>query len=274
MIARALASFLFLSSLAACVAAPEPPATEQAAEIKATTQVLSEHALTSPSGKTYRYFTTNDAGAQSETRAERHAGDEQFFAATAFVPLGIAERDWFAGKARAHAKTSMAHAKVTAYRNLQDLLSTLPSDKAMLDYDPPIARDTGRVREEIRNVGVCAFMAAAKREADNDYHIILSNGRKAFMNVEVSGVPRNGSARDQKLLWDVRKVFESFVDETGRSVSAYTGWGDLVPVYVEGSLFYDTEHAPGKVGPAWARPKTSWEVHPITRLEFESPRCS
>ena len=63
--------------------------------------------------------------------------------------------------------------------------------------------------------------------------------------------------------------FEAFVADEGHATDKYTGWGDAVPVYVAGSLFYDTEHKPGVVGPAFARPKTSWEIYPISKILFE-----
>ena len=41
-----------------------------------------------------------------------------------------------------------------------------------------------------------------------------------------------------------------------------------VAVTVSGSLFYDVDHPPGAVGPVWAKPKTAWEIHPVTALSF------
>ena len=68
---------------------------------------------------------------------------------------------------------------------------------------------------------------------------------------------------------DDRVAYEAFIESDGRKTGNYTGWGDPVPIYLEGSLFYDTEHRPGVVGPAFARPKTAWEIHPISKILFE-----
>jgi hypothetical protein len=38
-------------------------------------------------------------------------------------------------------------------------------------------------------------------------------------------------------------------------------------VTVEGSLFYDVDHAPGAVGPRDMKPTTAWEIHPITQIQ-------
>ena len=33
-------------------------------------------------------------------------------------------------------------------------------------------------------------------------------------------------------------------------------------------LIYDIDHAPGVVGPSGMRPRTSWEIHPVTKLDL------
>jgi hypothetical protein len=37
-------------------------------------------------------------------------------------------------------------------------------------------------------------------------------------------------------------------------------------VRIEGSLFFDVDHAAGAVGPANMKPKSAWEMHPITKI--------
>ena len=119
-------------------------------------------------------------------------------------------------------------------------------------------------------MAVCAWIVATKGESDNDYHVMLSNADGSIIfNAEVSGIPDTGSKGNRKRLFDARASFEAFVEQDGRKTGKYTGWGDPVPVYVEGSLFYDTEHKPGVVGPAFARPKSAWEIHPVSKVLFE-----
>jgi len=42
-----------------------------------------------------------------------------------------------------------------------------------------------------------------------------------------------------------------------------------IPVRITGSLFYDIDHAPGVVGTGPYKPRTAWEIHPVTKIEFE-----
>jgi hypothetical protein len=41
-------------------------------------------------------------------------------------------------------------------------------------------------------------------------------------------------------------------------------------VLIEGSLFFDIDHAAGVVGPEGKRPKKAWEIHPITKIKLGS----
>jgi hypothetical protein len=41
---------------------------------------------------------------------------------------------------------------------------------------------------------------------------------------------------------------------------------------VEGALFFDVDHAAGVVGPTQPtpmRPKTAWEIHPVTNVKLQ-----
>lgn len=219
-------------------------------------------------GRGYRHFETDDQGGQVATRAQRRA--EHAAALDAIPGVALDDSNKFKGRARAHAKTTIAHAKLERFATLPDLVASLPDDQVMLSYQPRIDRDTSRVKEELRNVGVCAWIVATKREEDNDYHIILADDDgKTFLTAEMSGLPEQGGKLNRKRLADARATFEDFVATEGRNANKYIGWGDPVPVYVEGSLFYDTEHKPGVVGPKFARPATSWEIHPISKVLFE-----
>ena len=40
-------------------------------------------------------------------------------------------------------------------------------------------------------------------------------------------------------------------------------------VKIRGSIFFDTDHAAGTVGPTGFRPATAWEIHPVIYLEFQ-----
>lgn len=270
---RLLLGMVAIVSLGACTTtAPSKPPQDARSSIAAVTQITGS-GTTKRLKKSYTFLHTTDPGAQAETKALREREDVEAAAAADVV---LTDDNVFKGKARAQAKTTLAHAKLERFATLRELLDTLPSDEEMLSYDPRIDRDTPRVREETRNVGVCAYIYGTKSEADNDYHIIIGDGDGRFMNVEMSGLPETGTKKNRRTLASARDTFESFVEAEGRKTRTYTGWGDPVPVYIAGSLFYDTEHRPGKVGPSWARPKSSWEIHPISRILFEPepPLCN
>jgi hypothetical protein len=244
--------------------------------------------LTSKSGKTYRYFDTGDAGGQQDTyKNDRDLETERLtlkndrdFEVKRLTLLSaqladekIDRKDMVDvnRRSRGVAKTSIVRNKPEFFRNLAELLRGLPRDSQMLQLN--IDRETPRVQQEMRFVATCAWIVADRREEDGDYHVIVSNGMKTFMNTVVSAIPDRGNTLDREQLITVRKVFEAFVEETARPTGNYTGWGDPVPVYLEGPLLYDIDHRPGSVGPKEARPKTSWAIRPVAHVDFESRKC-
>ena len=91
------------------------------------------------------------------------------------------------------------------------------------------------------------------------------------MTVEISGLPQGGPYRER--LEEARNSFESHME----SVEAFEVEGtsyefyENIPVWVEGSLFFDVHHPPGSVGPTGFRSSTVWEIHPVTAVEFIDP---
>ena len=266
--AAMFASMAMLCSCAITPAQQRPTTSPEAGKkaIESVTQITGSGSVRGTQGKSYAYFSTTDPGAQAATKPQRQ--QEEILAA-ADSDVALTDDNVFKGKARAQAKTTLAHAKLEKFTLLPTLLDSLPSDNDMLSYQPRIDRDTPRVKEETRNVSTCAFVYGTKREDDNDYHVIIGDGNGRFMNVEISGLPQDGTKKNRKALAAPRDTFEAFIEAGGRTTGNYTGWGDPVPIYIEGSLFYDTEHKPGVVGPAWARPKSAWEIHPISKILFE-----
>ena len=269
---NAVANIVFASILVGCSSLPPRRAVTGAPSVEAavraaTTTGKAGQITSGGSGAKYRYFQTDDPGAQAATRDARRAEDA---AALSADDVTVDDSNRFMGSARAHAKTTIAHANLERFGDLDAMVATIPPDSKMLSYQPRINRDTPRVAEELRNVAVCAWIVATKGESDNDYHVMLSNADGSIIfNAEVSGIPDTGSKGNRKRLFDARASFEAFVEQDGRKTGKYTGWGDPVPVYVEGSLFYDTEHQRGAVGPAFARPKSAWEIHPVSKVLFE-----
>ncbi len=175
----------------------------------------------------------------------------------------------FTGHDRAGAKEIVAKGPTKGYQDLKTLLNALPTDQAMLHHQPPITTRSPRVKEEDQNVTVAScWIFAVKHESDHDFHVILGSAStaaaSAFLNAEICGIPKTGPSI--QALSQVRQVFVSLVGlNTIRN--AYQGFVKITPplrVKVAGSLFYDVDHKPGAVGPPGLKPKTSWEIHPIT----------
>ena len=183
--------------------------------------------------------------------------------------------DAFRGTARKAAKLTIADAGVEPFEDVNDLIETLPTEEGMISHQPPITTDaaSGRVDEENRNVHVRAFLYAASREDDNDFHLIVGRAPDRdpmYMTIELSGLPPDDSEHFSRLK-AAREAYTEFFggDLPGASYDFYV---PPIPVEVEGSLFFDMNHSSGsRPGPASLRPHmpTIWEIHPITNIVFE-----
>ena len=194
-------------------------------------------------------------------------------ALAASAPMAAAAGDNFKGTARRKAKLSIVDAKTEKFGDLADLLTTLQSDKDMKNHKPKIttAATSDRVEEEKRNVSVDAWLYAASREDDNDFHIILGRdpeeSERKFMNAEVSGLPpANASSRTK--IAATRKSFAAIVQQQTPGTT-YDFYDPPIPITVQGSLFWDASHAPPAEGPGpkKVKPKQVWEIHPITSIK-------
>ena len=241
--------------------APQPRHPEPT--LPAPADVLSEQPLTSPSGTTYRVLHTREMDAYDRPAP-----------ATARPPTAPSEN--YAGTARRAAKLSLATAALEPFADVQALVASLVPDQAMIDHQPPITTDagSGRVAEEERAVQVRAFIYAASRENDNDYHLIVGRDRAltppVYLTMELSGLPPAASAAFAALE-AARTAYNTFF--AGRLPGpTYDFYDPPIPVEIEGSLFFDMTHSSGPApGPQTLKPHmpTIWEVHPISRITFE-----
>jgi hypothetical protein len=208
--------------------------------------------------------------------SEIDAYDDPALAATAFAPAALAVAgDNFMGKSRKAAKLSISTAETETFENLQSLIATLPSHGAMKNHKPKIttASTSKRVAEENRNVKLEAFIYAASREDDNDYHLIIGQSRKAatevYMTMELSGLPPKGRKSYSKLK-KARDAYQAHFANNPPGAT-YDFYDPPIPIEVAGSLFWDASHSKGqRPGPQSLRKKipTVWEVHPITSIKF------
>jgi hypothetical protein len=182
--------------------------------------------------------------------------------------------DKFGGTSRRKAKISIARARVETFDDIKSLIASLPDEDGMINREPEISKgkDSGRVDEERRNVRVRAWIYAASRETDNDFHLIVgrhSSKPQMYLTMEVSGLPPTTASSYAKIkkVRDVYKLF--FTDLPG---SGYDFYKPPIPVEIGGSLFFDITHATGgRPGPKDLRSHIPviWEVHPVTYLVFE-----
>jgi hypothetical protein len=184
----------------------------------------------------------------------------------------------FKGKSRKAAKISIAAAPIEDFDDLKALIESLPDEALMTDHDPPITTksNSNRVAEEKRNVRVQAFLYAASREDDNDFHLIIGRAphlSEMYMTVEISGLPPPSSPHRSKLE-SARAAYKSFFEghSLGLPGTSYDFYDPPIPVQVSGSLFFDMSHVHGgRPGPEDLRDDipTIWEIHPVTRIVFE-----
>lgn len=185
--------------------------------------------------------------------------------------------DNYAGTDRKAAKLSKAPGAATTFSDLKDLIASLPAESKMIKHKPPIktVATFGRVKEEQRNVSVEAFLYAASREADNDFHLIIGRDHtltpEMYMTMEVSGLPpKNNPAFDFTDLNAARRAFKKFFG-TKLPGAGYDFYDPPIPVHIEGSLFFDMTHATGaRPGPQSlkSRMPVIWEVHPLTSIKL------
>ena len=199
-------------------------------------------------------------------------------AAKAKLPKG----DDFGGTARKAAKLSISAAKTENFKDVQRLIASLVPDAKMVAHKPKIGTGptSKRVKEEERNIHVTAFMYAASREADNDFHLIIGRDPSAtpemYMTMELSGLPAKTDASfgQLKATRDAFKAFFKSIPGGKLPGLTYDFYHPPVPVQIDGSLFFDMTHATGqRPGPPSlkSRMPVIWEVHPITKIVLKKP---
>jgi hypothetical protein len=217
--------------------------------------------LVSPSGKTY-------------TRAHIAKPDNhEPFKIPVVAPGAAPNVDSFNGSARMAAKLSVAPGAPQSFSDLADVLSSLPSDASMRAMNISKASDSGRLAQEQGSVTVTAFLYASSKESDNDFHCIVGRDPSKpakFMNVEVSALPPS-SSEFFAALRAARNQFKTFFTSNGDALPGpgYDKFTPPIAIKVTGSLFFDVDHVPPAVGPTGMKPKTAWEIHPVTDIQFE-----
>ena len=247
------------------------PGLEHRAGMPAKDSIIGVTAPVSKTSKQFGIIHTNEMDEYEEGASSPAA----FVVAKAALPAG----DDFQGNDRKAAKLSISSAKVENFKDLKDLIPSLTAEVTMKNHKPNIGKDpaSNRVKEEQRNVHVSAFLYAASREADNDFHLIIGRDPKAipemYMTMELSGLPPSTDPSFAKLK-AARDAFKKFFKDSGHQLPGLTYDFPTIPapVEIDGSLFFDITHATGpRPGPKSLKNKMPviWEVHPITKIVFK-----
>ena len=135
----------------------------------------------------------------------------------------------------------------------------------------------GKRNEEVEMVNVTvndAWIYEISRQSDCDYHLLIgvhpSNDEGKYLNAEISSI--NLDSPDAMHLWNVRKSFrQQYQDQMGKSLPAGRSFAQPTPpihIRVSGSIFLDADHDRREVGHHDIKNFTSWEIHPITKIEI------
>jgi len=234
-------------------------------------------------GPTYRIIRTTETDSYETTppavklsKMLRVKGAPPSAALTAAVKAKPPKGDNFAGTARKAAKLSKAQTPIEKFKDLKDLIGSFAPESKMIKHKPPIttAATSDRVKEEKRNVSVSAFLYAASREADNDFHLIVGRDHKLtpemYMTMELSGLPAKAAPAFTDLN-SARSAYKKFFGASKLPGFTYDFYDPPIPIKIEGSLFFDMTHATGsRPGPQSlkSRMPTIWEVHPLTSIKL------
>jgi hypothetical protein len=233
---------LILIVLAGCATAPQPPLLHEKYRVTQTTQIDEVEA------------------------AERVSTPLRSLART------TSSGDIFAGTDRRDPKTSVATGGLKSYSTVAELRSSFPTDAFMKSLGITRAPDSERTTQEQYNVAVQGYIFAVSKESDNDFHLIVGDKNCAmgecFINVEVSGLPRDPADPNFPTLSAVRSKFLAYFNQQ-QSSRGYQKFDPPISVALTGSVFFDVDHPAGAVGPAGLKPSSAWEIHPLTDITFE-----
>jgi hypothetical protein len=240
---------------------------------------LAPRATLAPGGPTvgvrgnYRILRTEEVDAKDTPLSP---DQRSLVATTGAAAATRSSSDNFEGTARKAAKLSISEASIEAFDDIKAVIESLPSKSKMVHHNPHITTDANsdRVAEEERNVRVAAFLFAASRENDNDFHLIVGRDVAAdppmYMTMEISGLPPQDAPSFSRLK-TARDAFSAFFGENLPG-SSYDFYDPPIPIKVEGSLFFDMSHANGRSpGPPSLHDDMPviWEIHPISDIVLE-----
>jgi hypothetical protein len=176
----------------------------------------------------------------------------------------------FSGIDRGNIKKTFSTATPTTNYTLNAFKNTLQTDTFMRSLGITKSTTSPRVSQENRNVHITtSYLYAIKNESDGDFHIIMGDLNKvALTNCEASGLPETSSSSYTKINTVRNAIIAKFATDFCGKTSYTVFTPPILVDNLDGSLFFDVDHAAGVVGPTGFRPDTSWEIHPISLLQF------
>jgi hypothetical protein len=194
---------------------------------------------------------------------------------------GIDQFNSFTGKSRRVAKITIADAPIEDFASVSEVFTgsnKLKPDEEMKELGIPAGQGSegsDRVAAEKRTLRIRAFLYHYSKQDDNDYHLIIGDPpgtpEPRFMNVEISALPTDEDEPTPATLNTLKTVRDTFKSQFNLTNAKKRKVVDPpIEVIVTGSAFWDAEHKPPHtVGPKDFKPKSAWEIHPITNIVFE-----
>ncbi len=185
----------------------------------------------------------------------------------------------FEGSDRKTPKTTVVHGGDTrTFDGVDELIAYFetPERKQERWWGKMITKQTDeRNAIELVNVTVRnAWIYEISRQPDNDYHLLIGvspdkdDGR--YINAEISAI--NPDSDDAADLWSLRKDFvEQYQHHEGKPVPKTKRFAQpQTPIHIRltGSIFLDADHGRSAVGHGEIKNFTSWEIHPITKIQI------
>ncbi len=266
---KRLIIFFTLVILTAGVKATTPSIHPYQDTITSLLHLKSKALYKAPNGKTYRVtFETDDQNMQPELNSGKREMPQGLQRARASANTACDHDNLFDGSYREKAKTSIATKKASG-TSLAKLISRV---QAIDNEAIEVTGTSPRIEIEDSVVTlISVFLYAIAREADEDYHIIIGTtatpSTAQFFNIECSGLPAAGNPARNKLM-AARQNVVALLGGAERCSGGYVKFDDHPKVKIIGSLFYDKEHEHAIPGPAGCKPKTAWELHPITTFKM------
>ena len=222
-----------------------------------------------PNGKTYRVsFEADEQRMVRKMRTVRRRNIHGVLRASTVTNDNCDSDNRFDGSYRKTAKTSIAthNAAGTSLTKLINRVLALDNESISVSSTSP--RIT--IEDSVVTL-ISVYLYAIARETDEDYHIIIGTSANPatakFFNIESSGLPATGSPAFAKIKMAREKVI-ALLGGMERCSGGYVKFNDHPKVKIIGSLFYDKEHAHNIPGPAGSKPKTAWELHPVTEFKM------